>query len=103
MKVTNSNFEEIVEKSKSVPVLLDFWAAWCGPCRMLSPILEELESELVDKAVIGKINVDQENELSTRFQVSSIPTLLLVKDGQIAGKIVGYQNKDQLKKFIGIE
>lgn len=103
MTVTNNNFEELVTKSQSVPVLLDFWAAWCGPCRMQGPVLDELEKETEGKAVIGKVNVDEEGVLAERFQVSSIPTLILLKDGQVAGRVVGYQNKAQLKEFIGLK
>lgn len=102
MVVTQNNFDEVVEKSNTMPVLLDFWASWCGPCRMLAPVLEELTAETEGKAVIGKINVDEENELASRFQISSIPTLLLLKDGKISGKVVGFQSKAQLKNFMGL-
>ena len=102
MVVTKSNFDEIVEKSATKPVLLDFWASWCGPCRMLIPVIEELEKEVGESGVVGKINVDEQGELAQRFQVSSIPTLILLKDGKMAGKLVGYQNKQQLKTFMGL-
>ncbi|MDE7161771.1 MAG: thioredoxin [Anaeroplasmataceae bacterium] len=93
--VTNENFKEVVEKGT---ILLDFWATWCGPCRMLSPLLEELAE--TENLTIGKVNVDEEEQLAEVFQVSSIPALFLVKDGKVVNKTVGYQPLSALKEFI---
>ena len=91
MNVTSKNFEEEVIKSDK-PVLLDFWAAWCGPCRMVGPIVEQISNEREDIKV-GKINVDEQTELATAFHVMSIPTLVAVKDGKIVNQSVGVQPK----------
>ena len=93
--ITAQNFQEEVLRS-DLPVLVDFWAPWCGPCRMLAPVLEELEQELAGKVKIGKINVDEEMELAAQFQVASIPTLILFREGQAVRRTVGVQAKDQL-------
>ncbi len=86
--ITASNFAEEVEKS-SVPVLLDFWAEWCMPCKMIAPVLEEIAGEYEGKLKIGKVNVDQEGDLAGRFNIVSIPTLLLVKNGEVVKEHVG--------------
>ena len=93
--VTRDNFNEVVKEGT---ILLDFWASWCGPCRMLSPVLEQLAEE--ENLVIGKVNVDEEEELSATFQISSIPALFLLKDGKVVNKTVGYQPLEALKEFI---
>ena len=93
--VTKDNFNEVVKEGT---ILLDFWASWCGPCRMLSPVLEQLAEE--ENLVIGKVNVDEEEELSATFQISSIPALFLLKDGKVVNKTVGYQPLEALKEFI---
>lgn len=93
--VTKDNFNEVVKEGT---ILLDFWANWCGPCRMLSPVLEQLAEE--ENLVIGKVNVDEEEELSATFQISSIPALFLIKDGKVVNKTVGYQPLEALKEFI---
>ena len=80
VEITKDNFEEVVLKN-DLPVLVDFWATWCGPCKMIGPIVEELSEELAGKAVFGKLNVDNQPELAMQFQVMSIPTLLLFKNG----------------------
>jgi len=99
LKITKENFKEAVLQSP-LPVLVDFWATWCGPCRMLAPILEELAEEYADTAVIGKINVDEEPELANQFGITSIPTILLFKDGQVSATSVGYRPKEQLEALL---
>ena len=93
-KITKNNFaDEVINSEK--PVLLDFWAAWCGPCRMVAPVLDEIASERSDLKV-GKINVDEENELAEKFGVMSIPTLVAIKDGKIVRQAVGVRPKEQI-------
>ena len=87
--ITKENFEQVVLKSDK-PVLVDFWATWCGPCKMLSPIIEEVRKETEGKAVVGKINVDEQQELAMQFGVMSIPTLLVFKNGEIVKKRIGF-------------
>jgi thioredoxin 1 len=86
--ITDSNFEEVVLKS-SQPVLVDFWAEWCGPCRMVGPVVEELAKEYEGKAVIGKMDVDNNPKTATEFGIMSIPALLFFKDGKVVDKQVG--------------
>ena len=92
--VNIENFESVV-KSSEKPVLLDFFANWCGPCRMISPIIEEIAAEHPEY-IVGKINVDEESELAAEFGVVSIPMLVVVKDGKIASKLVGARPKEQI-------
>lgn len=100
--VTKSTYEAEVLKS-SVPVVVDFWAAWCGPCRMQGTILEQLDKEIsADQAKIVKVNVDEEGELAGTFGVQSIPTLLFYKDGKVVNKAVGVRDAAALKKALGI-
>lgn len=87
--ITKENFEQVVLKSDK-PVLVDFWATWCGPCKMLSPIIEEVRKETEGRAVVGKINVDEQQELAMQFGVMSIPTLLVFKNGEIVKKQIGF-------------
>jgi len=95
--LTKDNFNQSIENGVS---LVDFWAPWCGPCKMQLPIVEELATELEGQATIGKINVDEQPELAAQFGVMSIPTLILFKDGQPVDKMVGLQSKDALKTKI---
>ena len=96
--VTKANFEELVLKNPKT-VLLDFWAPWCGPCRMVAPILDEIAAERQD-VIIGKVNVDEEMELAMQFGVASIPTLVVMKDGKAAAKAVGYRPKADILKLL---
>ncbi len=95
MQVTDANFEDSVVKSAK-PVVLDFWAPWCGPCRMMEPVLEEASTEWADKLVVGKLNVDENPGTATKFDILSIPTLLVFADGQVVKKLVGAMPKKRL-------
>lgn len=99
--ITANNFENEVMKSDK-PVLADFWATWCGPCRMVSPVVDELEKELEGNVKVVKVNVDDEPEIASRFNVMSIPTLVLVKNGTVTATSVGARPKEDIKKVLGI-
>ncbi|MGU3492484.1 thioredoxin [Xanthobacteraceae bacterium A53D] len=99
-KVSDASFEADVLKS-STPVVVDFWAEWCGPCRMVAPVLDELSGELGDKVKIVKLNVDENPVTASKYGIMSIPTLLLFKDGQIASRQVGAAPKAKLASWIG--
>lgn len=97
--ITKDNFETEVLRAEK-PVLLDFWATWCGPCRMLAPILSEIAAEREETLVVGKVNVDEEGDLATRFGISSIPTLMLFRGGEAVATTVGYQPKERVEAFL---
>ena len=98
--ITKDNFQtEVLNSPKTV--LLDFWATWCGPCRMVAPIVEEIAAENPD-LVVGKINVDEEMELAVQFGIASIPTLIVMKDGKMANKTIGYAPKKELLKLLNL-
>lgn len=99
LEVNDKNFEEKVEKTKGVTVV-DFWAKWCGPCRMLSPIIEELSSEMKDKATICKCNIDENSEAPAKYGVRSIPTLIVIKDGKLVDTRTGAASKNVIKEWI---
>ncbi|MGN0415639.1 MAG: thioredoxin [Agathobacter sp.] len=99
LKITRENFENEVMKS-DIPVLIDFWAPWCGPCRMMGPIIEQLADEYEGKAKVGKVNVDEEGELSQAFGVMSIPTIVLVKDGKVVKQAVGARPKAEVEAML---
>ena len=99
IKITSENFENEINNS-NIPVLIDFYANWCGPCKMLSPLISEIASEYAGRLKVGKVNVDEEPELSARFEVFSIPTLIIFTNGKATFKSVGAMPKDELVKFI---
>ena len=96
--ITKDNFQDLVLNNPK-SVLLDFWATWCGPCRMVAPILEEIAAERED-ILVGKIDVDSEMELAVRFGIVSIPTLIVMKNGEMANKAVGYMPKAEILKLL---
>lgn len=100
--VTEKNFDSEVVKS-NIPVLVDFWAQWCGPCRMISPIVDEIAEELKGRLKVVKANVDEAQDLAGRFHIMSIPTLLIFKDGKPVEQIVGAMSKDQLLEKINAQ
>ena len=99
INLTNQNFEEEVLKS-GIPVLVDFFATWCGPCKMLAPVIAELAEKYEGKVKVGKVNVDEENELAMKYQILSIPTLVLFKDGKIINIKVGLSSKSEIENMI---
>ena len=98
-KITSENFEQEVIKS-SLPVVIDVFATWCGPCVQMTPIFDELSKELAEKYKLVKINIDEERDLAIKYNVSSIPTFLFIKDGEVVGREMGYMTKDNLKAKI---
>lgn len=98
LTITNENFEkEVLQAEKTV--LIDFWASWCGPCKMLSPIVDEVAKEM-ENIVVGKINVDEQPELVSKYQIMSIPTLIVFKNGEKANQSVGVISKEEIKNML---
>ena len=99
IKVTKENFASEVLASEK-PVVVDFWATWCGPCRMIAPVLEELAEKYEDKLTVGKVNVDEEMELAVKFSVASIPTLMVFKGGEMVAKTLGYMPLEKVEGWL---
>lgn len=99
LKITKDNFEKEVMQSDK-PILLDFWATWCGPCKIVGPVVEQVAKETADVARVGKINVDEEQELAQAFKVMSIPTLVVMKEGKVVKSTVGVQSKQTLLSML---
>ncbi|KKP37982.1 MAG: Thioredoxin [Candidatus Peregrinibacteria bacterium GW2011_GWA2_33_10] len=102
---TGQNFkDEVIDKSKTTPVLVDFYASWCGPCQMQAPIIEELSEELKEKAVIGKLSTEEYPEIAANYGIMSIPTLLIFKDGAVVEEMIGLRDKEsliqQIEKYV---
>tara|TARA_Y100000994_G_C15497443_1_gene362014 strand:- start:157 stop:474 length:318 start_codon:yes stop_codon:yes gene_type:complete len=99
LEITDKNFEELVIKSDK-PVMVDFWAAWCGPCRMVGPIMDELSNEYDGKAIVGKVDIDSQQQYAAKFGVRNIPTVLVFKDGEIVDRKVGVSSKSDYAQAI---
>ncbi len=98
-QLTSASFDEVVNGS-DVPVLIDFYATWCGPCKMLSPIIEEIGSEMGDRLTVCSVDVDRENALAMRFGISAVPTLIVMKNGEVTNMSAGYMPKDRVLAMI---
>jgi thioredoxin 1 len=102
LQITDATLDEVLNTDK--PVVIDFWAEWCGPCRMVGPIIEQLAEEYKDKVIIGKVDVDENNEATTKYGIRNIPTVLFIKNGQVVDKIVGSADKrlfvDKINKLL---
>jgi len=99
LHINAESFDKVI--NQDIPVLVDFWAPWCGPCKMLGPVLEDAEKDLGGKAVIAKLNVDDEQDLAVKFGVSSIPTVIVFKKGEAVDRSVGFINKEKVLKILG--
>ncbi|MBQ3639968.1 MAG: thioredoxin [Clostridia bacterium] len=101
VKITAANFESEVIGS-DIPVLVDFWATWCGPCRMLGPVIAEIAEEQEGKIKVGKVNVDEEGALASKFGIMSIPTVLVFKNGEVTATSIGYKPKEDILAMLGL-
>ena len=99
VNLNEKNFEEEVLKSDKT-ILIDFWASWCGPCRMMSPVIDEIAEEMQDTVKVGKINIDEEQNLAVKYNVMSIPTFVVIKAGKEIGRTIGVQDKEEIKKLL---
>lgn len=100
MAIVNATNQTFAEETSTGVVLVDFWANWCGPCKMIAPVLEELDAEMGDKIKIVKVDVDENQETAAKFEVMSIPSLFVLKDGQVVDKTLGYQPKEALVALV---
>ena len=101
IKITKGNYDTEV-KTSSIPVLIDFWATWCGPCRMMTPVVDELADEATGRYKVGKVNVDEEPELANAFAVNAIPTFVAIRDGEVMSTAVGVKQKGDLLAMLGL-
>lgn len=99
MNITSKNFEEEVLKS-DLPVLVDFWASWCGPCKMMTPVVEQIAKDMDGKAKVCKVNIDEEQDLAMEYGIMSIPTFLIFKDGKVVNSAVGVRDKQELMNLL---
>ena len=99
LKITGDNFQEEVLKSNK-PVLIDFYADWCGPCRMMSPIIDKIAEEMLDEIKVGKVNVDENQELAMEYGVMSIPTIVIIENGKVKNTLVGVRDKNEIKEML---
>ena len=96
VEINEQNFAELIENS-SKPIMLDFWAVWCGPCRTIAPFVEDIYEEYKDKAIVGKVDVDTNSDISIKYGIRNIPTVIYIKNGEVVDKVVGAVSKDTLK------